>query len=349
MMGTALDPQRRPTPRSEGIEVSDAVEEVFRRAFALDPRERQADAGAFWNELSAALGIARDARPISSIPPRDPRSDGAAIPRVETIEAFVSVRSVAPVPASREAETLASDAFSGSTAALTPAIPDLALEAAPASGQKRVRPRRTSSGSRAYSSSARDELEFDSQSDLVAARDIALDLPLHEERALSRASLTPPRSGSGLPGGVLAGALALEASSADASSPSRRSGTDWRASGRGLPEPADNSQHPLPAPQPGPVVTPLPKPGAAPAASRASSDNLGLRAVPSAREPSLARRLLPGVILLLLSIIVTLADQAYAASSGEVFALGPLRAGWIGAGLMASGIGLIIYKLLPRS
>jgi serine/threonine protein kinase len=55
MMGIALDPKRRPTPRTEGIEVPDAVEEVFSRALSLDPRARQRHAGIFWNELVAAL------------------------------------------------------------------------------------------------------------------------------------------------------------------------------------------------------------------------------------------------------------------------------------------------------
>jgi len=55
MMGIALDPKRRPTPRAEGIEVPDAVEAVFARALALDPRARQPHAGIFWDELVAAL------------------------------------------------------------------------------------------------------------------------------------------------------------------------------------------------------------------------------------------------------------------------------------------------------
>src|SRR4029079_13003394 len=45
MMGIALDPARRPTPRQEGVEVWDAVEAVFARALALDPRARQRDVG----------------------------------------------------------------------------------------------------------------------------------------------------------------------------------------------------------------------------------------------------------------------------------------------------------------
>ncbi|MEP7052443.1 MAG: serine/threonine-protein kinase [Pseudomonadota bacterium] len=58
MMGVALNAARRPTPRQEGVEVSDSVEAVFARALALDPRARQQDVGVFWNELTAALQAA---------------------------------------------------------------------------------------------------------------------------------------------------------------------------------------------------------------------------------------------------------------------------------------------------
>lgn len=58
-------------------------------------------------------------------------------------------------------------------------------------------------------------------------------------------------------------------------------------------------------------------------------------------EPGLGRRLAPGIVLLALSIIVTVADQTYASSSGEVFAIGPLRAGWIAGPLMLVGVLLL--------
>lgn len=60
MMGTILDPRRRPTPRNEGIEVSDSVERIFSRALAVDPRERYQSVGAFWDDLTVALGIQRE-------------------------------------------------------------------------------------------------------------------------------------------------------------------------------------------------------------------------------------------------------------------------------------------------
>jgi serine/threonine-protein kinase len=65
MMGTVLDEKRRPTPRSEGAAVPAALELVFRRALAVDPRERHRDAGAFWDEVEQALGLPRSAPPIS--------------------------------------------------------------------------------------------------------------------------------------------------------------------------------------------------------------------------------------------------------------------------------------------
>src|SRR5450755_1376539 len=83
MMGVALDPSRRPTPRNEGVEVPDAVEAVFERALALDPRARQRDAGVFWNELTAALQVPAAERARSS---RDDRSEDGRSSRIELVE-----------------------------------------------------------------------------------------------------------------------------------------------------------------------------------------------------------------------------------------------------------------------
>jgi serine/threonine-protein kinase len=57
MMGTTIDPGRRPTPRAEGVAVPDAVEAAFERALAVDPRQRTQSIDAFWTELETALGI----------------------------------------------------------------------------------------------------------------------------------------------------------------------------------------------------------------------------------------------------------------------------------------------------
>ncbi|MGH7285381.1 MAG: SUMF1/EgtB/PvdO family nonheme iron enzyme, partial [Polyangiaceae bacterium] len=53
----AADIQRRPTPRTLGANVSDAVEGVFYRALAVKPTDRFQSAGDFWNALRESLGL----------------------------------------------------------------------------------------------------------------------------------------------------------------------------------------------------------------------------------------------------------------------------------------------------
>jgi hypothetical protein len=52
-------------------------------------------------------------------------------------------------------------------------------------------------------------------------------------------------------------------------------------------------------------------------------------------------------LLVLFSIVITIADQMYAASTGEVFTLGPLRSGWMSGGFMVIGVILIAIRLIP--
>jgi eukaryotic-like serine/threonine-protein kinase len=49
---------RRPTPRTLGANVSDAVEAVFRKAVAIKPTDRYQSGGDFWNALRTALEMA---------------------------------------------------------------------------------------------------------------------------------------------------------------------------------------------------------------------------------------------------------------------------------------------------
>ena len=77
MMGSALDPALRPTPRLLGAQVPDAAEAAFLHALAVDPRERTQSVEAFWTELETALEMPLSfrvaARPVlssaASIPP----------------------------------------------------------------------------------------------------------------------------------------------------------------------------------------------------------------------------------------------------------------------------------------
>ncbi len=68
MMGVILSPERRPTPRNQGIEVTDEVERVFARAMALDPRHRTQTVGEFWDALTLVLGMQSETGTVSHRP-----------------------------------------------------------------------------------------------------------------------------------------------------------------------------------------------------------------------------------------------------------------------------------------
>jgi len=50
------NPDRRPTPRTLGVQVSDAVESVFAQALSINPHQRYARAREFWGALEQAHG-----------------------------------------------------------------------------------------------------------------------------------------------------------------------------------------------------------------------------------------------------------------------------------------------------
>ncbi|GMV17302.1 MAG: protein kinase [Polyangiaceae bacterium] len=66
LLGSAIDPGRRPTPRTEGVDVPDAVERVCAKAVAVDPRDRYQDVGQFWTDLHRAAGMQEG---VVTIPP----------------------------------------------------------------------------------------------------------------------------------------------------------------------------------------------------------------------------------------------------------------------------------------
>ena len=91
MMAAALDKTSRPTPKSLGVQLDPSVERVFARALSVDPRERQRDVGLFWEELTGALGM-RDTRS------RDARREAGSVPREEVIEAAIPAKARMPPP-----------------------------------------------------------------------------------------------------------------------------------------------------------------------------------------------------------------------------------------------------------
>ncbi len=91
MMEMIVDPQRRPTPRSEGVKVSDEVEAIFEKALAVNPRDRYRSMSAFWGALLEALELDLLGNPKRASR-LDPRVEGRGGGRSEQLEAALSPR-----------------------------------------------------------------------------------------------------------------------------------------------------------------------------------------------------------------------------------------------------------------
>ena len=96
MMGTALDPVRRPTPRREGAIVSDDVEAVFETALAVDPRNRYQLVRHFWGDLVRAVGGLE--RNSSRSPADMERGSSSRFPRGAEAQTASSRLAFPPVP-----------------------------------------------------------------------------------------------------------------------------------------------------------------------------------------------------------------------------------------------------------
>ncbi|HEX2672948.1 MAG TPA: protein kinase, partial [Polyangiaceae bacterium] len=184
MMGIALDPKRRPTPRSEGIDVPDAVEAVFSRALSLDPRSRQKHAGIFWNELVAALE-----QPVAVAQPRaieladDLEFDPSSLRKVPSLRASApySIPLAAPSrpPTARPATPAAPVRAVAAPAQFI--VPDLDLTPPPVS--------RRLSGERPAVQLQPNLIELDSSS-LPAVLELDLVLPANEASSPKSQRLT---------------------------------------------------------------------------------------------------------------------------------------------------------------
>lgn len=337
----ALDPARRPTPKALGIAVDPAVEKVFARALAVDPRERPRDAGAFWDELTAALGM-RDGRP------RDARREAGSVPREEVIEAArpppprLSGKAPPPHlppgvirPAGMTRATLGIDDPFGDAEPLDdgldegPSPLEAALPSIPPGG--------------------------------LGGEAILPSLPPEAAgfgREASLPSIPPQDQGPSSP----------EPAGFDFDLPE----PPPRTSSRLAPESPD----PRPAPPPEPIVreaalqpsaalniqldAPEPAPAAAPRRGleleRTSSPSPRAQHVLKPRvmtaEPEQVRRPLPllpvGIGLVIAAISVGAAGRVYHGQTGQALALGPVSATPIAAVLLVAGLGLIVFHLLPK-
>ena len=373
IMGTVLDPSRRPTPGSEGVIVSDEVEHVFAKALALDPRDRYGDAGMFWNELLAAARITSGEVQEVRLP-RDSRAEPGGGTRVERVEVArrQSVRppsGMMPSPAGGGAPTLdaprasAAGPLAGSaplgTAAqalllssplpvasrASPAVsgsfevPDLDLAPVSLPPASRQPVPRTSSGMRA---AIAPPLEMDElASDFGRGASFDLDLPSHDP-------LVRRVSSGGMP--------AVRPPSEPPPPNSFRTPLPTRSS---YPPPAVHSASPPPVALSAPPLAPTARAGASvPPVSRADAQppvTWGAGVLPEAPRfelklapgphASLFQRLLPGGLVLTGAILLTILDQVYSSVSGEVFTIGPLRTSVVAGVLMLVGVALCLYRM----
>jgi serine/threonine-protein kinase len=359
MMGIALDPARRPTPRSEGVDVPDAVELVFERALALDPRARQRDAGVFWNELTAALQAPADEGSRSS---RGARSEGDRAPRIELAE----MPSRAPASAARAAAVsqaaeralgmdLEFDPISASSAK-QPAVPESRVSA-PAVADRHFVPDLELTpppASRRLSGARPIELPATAQAsaldlDEAPAPSASLDLDLSPDEPLARRaassprmaavqlpaqrpSTPPPRSLSGSMAAVRDSVPPVSAATATARNAAVKLDVSPNSSSASRAQPRASVPPPPPA----------------------SGDSLGMSfsaklVLNVPEERPLMRRLRPAFVLLGAAVFIALLDPIYAAATGEILELLGLRLSVFAGALLLLALGLGIRESMREA
>jgi len=362
MMGIALDPKRRPTPRNEGIELPDAIEAVFERALALDPRARQRDAGVFWNELVAALE-----RPEPMAKPRglelaedlefDPMSARAPFPSVRasapySIPLAVSARARAHLPAPVPVPVLTSapvplPAPPRASAVSAPHyVPD--LELAPPSASRRQSGERPAVRNAAAQPNV---IDLDDAAP-AAALSLDLDLPADEPRArrtvssqrlpavqlgAQRPSQPPSRAHSGSMVAVREPQAGLSAGGLVSST---RGSTHELETSIGAPSRAAHGSMPPPGP-PSLASVPPPTLASAPHEPRfvAKMDQARFQ------ERGLVQRLKAALVLLGAAMLVAIFDPLYAAATGEVLELFGRRLSFFAGVLLLVAFGLAVREV----
>jgi serine/threonine-protein kinase len=318
MMGTACDEKRRPSPRNEGMEVTDEVEAVFLGALAVDPRRRYPDAGAFWDALETALGLEMSATPTmgGTIRARDLRSDGPPAGRVETTSTRPAPPSIRPAAGSPAIAPIA--------AMPLPSIPDIELGPVPpkrsGSGQHpAVRPEAAPSppppAARVAPPPAPDSRS--SEDDEEPSFQIALDEGANVRSPKTGAEPAPQSRG---PADATGARQALSTS-----------GTHHRPSPSGT-----SGSHPRPALSTSGVHQ-------APPASKAMDAPMPRRA----RQPTQLDRIRVPLYVGFGGLVVIVLEQIYdKVAGGGLLALGPLRVTYIAGGLIAFGVLGVMKRLI---
>ncbi|AKT40359.1 serine/threonine protein kinase [Chondromyces crocatus] len=310
MMGTALDPARRPTPRSEGCNLSAEVDAVFERALAVNPRDRTKDVETFWTELEQALGFSPSfgARPSDDYSPASvPPASAPASARPQIKQRTDVWLEMPDEPIGLELDVEPASLRARAPLSHRPPAPEFDLPGAelelpqsdPAPRSYRVDAAGASLGSRSRELSTPPPL--DAELDL-GPRSRRPSLPPPPS---SRASIPPPSTRQGAPS-IPPGAL-----------PS--------ASGTGG-APLVPSASALRPPR-APVIPQRPPPPEAPPA------------------PSQLRRVGVGVACIVLATVLLGIDLVMRIS-GDGLMIGPMRSFWVAGVLFVVGAGIFFWRLL---
>ena len=353
--GLALDPKRRPTPRTQGIDLPEAIEAVFERALALEPGARQAHAGLFWDELLLAFERPEPNAPPEALELADQLEfDPSSGPRATAAPARVSAphgRALATParvaagyrpPASASARPTAPGPMHASAVSSPHFVPDLELP--PPSTSRRASGERPAAQSIPAPANV---LELDTAS-MPAALALDLDLPPDEPRPQrSVSSQRPP-------------ALQANAPRQSSSPPSRSSAVSGsmaavREPQAGPPAPllvhARSSQPPLSsctsdAMRVAPRYSRPPSSADVSAAFEASF--VAKIEPPLLRERTLGQRLRPALAPLGAAILIGVFAPIYATATGEVLEIGGQRVSLLSGALLVLALGLAVREVTRR-
>ncbi|MCC6522866.1 MAG: serine/threonine protein kinase [Polyangiaceae bacterium] len=350
MMGTALDESRRPSPRNEGVDVSDEAEAVFRRALSVDPKQRYQTVEELWTALETALGI----EPSFPRSRRSPASAQLAVPA----EVYDLDADDDESPSSRRSGDLRAFGADPAVSSSGARVGSGGLELGPPIDPAEYDPLAWDDGSshlgdsgiarpgsippRAAAAPARVGVARHASSPAMQVpAELELDDPRPAAAPAAPAALHPrdPLASSGITPGVrtprerLVSATPVGASrDVGASGPERAPAAD--ALGASGTHPAARSLEALRSSGTHPAVRPA-------IAARAPGEAAHVRELRSLRKA-----LLWPVVLIVLAVGLTVLDFAVAGSSGGTLALGPVRVRWIAIGLAVLGIGLAFYSLV---
>ncbi|WP_437683309.1 serine/threonine protein kinase [Sorangium sp. So ce131] len=335
MMGTALDVNRRPTPRTEGANVPPEVDAVFERALAVSPRDRTRDIETFWSELEAVMGLPPTFGPRAAThddayappPPPPPSSTRAALPIKRSGQVWLETPTNA-----------------GSL--------EIDLDVAPASLRAQRGNRRDGAGN-----SVRPPPPSDSA---------GLEMDLPEGPPPSARGWTPAGAAGaeGAPGSTRgrAGGMGLAETTPVVGGLPRAGGMEStppsaRARGGGigidtmLPLEAALGASPRMPPRTPPPPAALRPLSETPASryrptSRPADPRPRAPAPPSPRAgPTLLQQLALPVACIVFACVITVADLIMK-SSGQVLSFGPVRSFWVAGALLLLGVGLFFWRML---